>query len=114
MTTTKGMSVLLGEPITVRWTAPLTRSEKDWIGVYPIDANPSKQATTTSSHALWHWVPKDDTTEGELVFERDHMPFFAGVYEFRYHHYGKYTVLARSASMEITGNKCVTSILLCN
>ncbi|KAI9596887.1 phospholipid methyltransferase-domain-containing protein [Syncephalis fuscata] len=79
-----------------------TRTDKDWIGVYPVDANPSKQATTASSHALWRWVPKNDTTEGELVFERDHMPFFAGTYEFRYHHHGKYTVLARSKAMEIT------------
>ncbi|KAI8050548.1 phospholipid methyltransferase-domain-containing protein, partial [Syncephalis plumigaleata] len=102
MTTTKGISVLLGEPIAIRWTAPLTRSDKDWIGVYPIDANPSKQATTASSHALWRWVPKDESTEGELVFEREQMPFFAGTYEFRYHHHGRYTVLARSASMEIT------------
>jgi phosphatidylethanolamine N-methyltransferase len=97
-------SVLLGEPIRVRWRAPSTRTEKDWIGIYPVEVNPSPIGTTASSHALWQWVPSDtEVTEGEMVFERERLPFFAGTYELRYHRNGKYTVLARSEPFVITG-----------
>ena len=58
----------LGEPIRVRWRAPLHHSRKDWIGIYRVGANQSALVTRTSS--LGMWVPvHDDEWDGDIPRE---------------------------------------------
>ena len=58
----------LGEPIRVKWRAPLHHSRKDWIGIYRVGANQSNLVTKTSS--LGMWVPvHDDEWDGDIPLE---------------------------------------------
>ena len=58
----------LGEPIRVKWRAPLHHSRKDWIGIYRVGANQSNVVTKTSS--LGMWVPvHDDEWDGDIPRE---------------------------------------------
>lgn len=114
----------LGEPIRVKWRAPLHHSRKDWIGIYRIGANQSNLVTKTSS--LGNWVPvhddewdgdiplelqrpkrgADDSAdyeEGEVVFKGGVVPWRTGKYELRYHHDGKYNVMSLDGPLEIFG-----------
>jgi phosphatidylethanolamine N-methyltransferase len=119
-----------GAPIKVKWTAPLNHSKKDWIGIYMVTDNISREATGVSSQGRWIAtnegaydtltcekglvisdvrVPgsqrKDgenrDFAAGEMVFAGDKLFWTQGVFEFRYHHNGKHNVMAISRPFEI-------------
>ncbi|KAI8050087.1 phospholipid methyltransferase-domain-containing protein [Thamnidium elegans] len=112
----------LGERIKVDWVAPLNHGPKDWVGIYRVTANPSKQTTSVSSCGKWYWVnavkpskpsiatDEDDflfppevelKTEGCIVFSGDKLPWREGTYEIRYHHDGRHNVMARSIPFEV-------------
>ncbi|KAM5476940.1 phosphatidylethanolamine N-methyltransferase [Microsporum audouinii] len=42
-----------GSPIKISWTAPLNHSKKDWVGLYMIGQNPSREVTNVSSWGRW-------------------------------------------------------------
>lgn len=120
-----------GAPIKVRWRAPKNHGKKDWIGLYMVADNPSREITELSS--LGRWIPtvpnqfesttadkgilswdqsiddseKSDTTlvSGEMVFAGDKLWWTQGVYEFRYHHDGNHNVMSISQPFEIHVNK---------
>jgi len=118
-----------GEHIKVRWTAPLNHSEKDWIGLYMVADNGSREATRVSSQGRWVATNKDrygsiiadrgillsdvrvsgaarkdgeskDYFSGEMEFSGDKLWWTTGVFEFRYHHNGKHNVMAISVPFE--------------
>ncbi|KAF8266058.1 phospholipid methyltransferase-domain-containing protein [Lactarius quietus] len=115
----------LGEQITVAWQVPRHHSRRDWIGLYRVGANPSSLVTRTSSLGMWipvhdeEWdgdLPiredshassptgsedADDVSSGTVVFQGDGLPWTVGRYEVRYHHDGKYNVLALDGPLEI-------------
>jgi phosphatidylethanolamine N-methyltransferase len=119
-----------GAPIKVKWTAPVNHSNKDWVGLYMIADNASRDATKVSSAGRWvatvpneyESTPADkgilsyndvvsgsgrkdgsnrDYVQGEMVFEGDKLWWTTGVFEFRYHHDGKHNVMAISLPFEI-------------
>ena len=119
-----------GAPIKVTWTAPVNHSKGDWVGLYMIADNQSRQVTHVSSAGRWvATVPneyesspadkgilvtdqlvsgasrkdgsKADYVRGEMVFEGDKLWWTQGVFEFRYHHDGKHNVMAISLPFEI-------------
>ncbi|PFH56349.1 hypothetical protein XA68_16691 [Ophiocordyceps unilateralis] len=116
----KTMAFEYGSPLRVRWRAPAEHSKRDWIGLYMVTDNRSREATEVSS--LGRWAPTnegiydsltadssiataehsagDDMVEGEVLFEGDKLWWTQGVYEFRYHHDGKHTVMAVSEPFE--------------
>ncbi|KAH8077088.1 phosphatidylethanolamine N-methyltransferase [Cristinia sonorae] len=109
----------LGEPITVKWKAPLHHSRRDWIGIYRVGANASELVTKTASMGKWvpvhgeEWDgdyplsldrpnrPDNDAEEGEVVFRGAVLPWQTGSYEIRYHHDGKHNVMAMLGPIEI-------------
>jgi len=118
-----------GAPITVKWTAPPNHSKKDWVGLYMVSDNASREVTKLSS--LGRWIATNageydllnsevgliksdvksrrrsqDGTEvesltGEMVFSGDKLWWTQGVFEFRYHHNGKHNVMAISLPFEV-------------
>jgi phosphatidylethanolamine N-methyltransferase len=118
-----------GAPIKVKWTAPANHSKKDWIGLYMVADNASREITRVSSAGRWtasNPNEYDSTTadqgilvydqpasggkfdgnglelvEGETVFEGDKLWWTHGVFEFRYHHDGRHNVMAISLPFEI-------------
>ncbi|GAO50937.1 hypothetical protein G7K_5056-t1 [Saitoella complicata NRRL Y-17804] len=104
----------LGKEIRVKWSAPATHSKKDWIGLYRVTANTSKEITRVASMGRWSAVDAEGydnhtdsilaggETEGEVEFRGDALFWKTGVYEFRYHYDGKHNVMAISAPFEIT------------
>ena len=116
-----------GAPLKVTWRAPVNHSKKDWIGLYMVTDNRSREVTEVSSLGRWaptnpgtydaltadksivvqeHRVPANDGSdldmvEGEVIFEGDKLWWTQGVYEFRYHHDGKHTVMSVSEPFEI-------------
>ena len=42
-----------GAPIRVKWTAPLNHHKKDWIGIYRVTDNTSREVTRVSSQGRW-------------------------------------------------------------
>ncbi|GES60110.1 phosphatidylethanolamine N-methyltransferase [Aspergillus terreus] len=116
-----------GAPIKVKWTAPLNHSKKDWIGLYRVTDNTSREVTKVSSQGRWIAVnegsydnltcekgivssdvvipaPHGDNREmasGEVIFSSDKLFWTQGVFEFRYHHNGKHNVMAISRPFEI-------------
>ncbi|KAI1436096.1 phosphatidylethanolamine N-methyltransferase [Xylaria sp. CBS 124048] len=116
-----------GAPIKVNWTAPANHSKKDWIGLYMVTDNRSRDATDVSS--LGRWIPTvpaqyESTTadqgilvsdvsvqrsgfdgtklvRGEVVFSGDKLWWTQGVFEFRYHHDGGHNVMTISQPFEI-------------
>ncbi|KAF7297358.1 Phosphatidylethanolamine N-methyltransferase [Mycena indigotica] len=121
----------LGEPIRLKWEAPQNHSRKDWIGIYRIGANKSTLVTRTSSLGMWvpvhdeEWdgdVPlglglglglgaaagsskNADTASGTVTFKSNTLPWISGKYEIRYHHDGKYNVMALVSPIEICVEK---------
>ncbi|KAI0633043.1 phosphatidylethanolamine N-methyltransferase [Trametes polyzona] len=116
----------LGEPIRVKWRAPLRHSRKDWIGIYRVGANQSNLVTKTSSLGMWVPVHDDewdgdiplslhtpeaastsasDVEEGEVVFRGGVLPWRTGKYEVRYHHDGKYNVMSLDGPFEVVVEK---------
>jgi phosphatidylethanolamine N-methyltransferase len=116
----------LGAQIEVKWRVPRHHSRRDWIGLYRVGANRSSLVTRTSSLGMWvpvhdeEWdgdvpigeesqtsAPADagasDEECGMAVFKGDSLPWTVGHYEMRYHHDGKYNVLALEGPIEIYG-----------
>ncbi|KAH8681134.1 phospholipid methyltransferase-domain-containing protein [Xylariales sp. PMI_506] len=116
-----------GAPIQVKWTAPANHDKKDWIGLYMVADNRSREVTEVSSLGRWVAVTPgqyDSTTvdkgilisdipveskdsaeghlvRGEVIFEGDKLWWTRGVFEFRYHHAGKHNVMSISQPFEI-------------
>ena len=119
-----------GQPIKVKWTAPLNHSKKDWVGLYMVTQNSSRDVTKVSSQGRWIAtnegsfdsllaekglissdvvVPgserKDgetgDFASGEMIFSGDKLWWSQGVFELRYHHNAKHNVMAISRPFEI-------------
>ncbi|KAK8250179.1 phosphatidylethanolamine N-methyltransferase [Phyllosticta capitalensis] len=118
-----------GAPIKVKWTAPLNHSKKDWIGLYMVSDNASRDVTRVSSQGRWiattpgaydsvraeqgilvadqrvAAAERDgeakDCLAGEMEFSGDKLWWTTGVFEFRYHHDGKHNVMAISLPFEI-------------
>ncbi|KAI2629427.1 phosphatidylethanolamine N-methyltransferase [Xylaria nigripes] len=116
-----------GAPVKVAWTAPANHGKKDWIGLYMVADNLSRDTTDVSS--LGRWIPttaaqyesttadqgilvsnisvKDlgfDGTKlvmGEMLFSGDKLWWTQGVFEFRYHHDGSHSVMTISQPFEI-------------
>jgi phosphatidylethanolamine N-methyltransferase len=42
-----------GAPIRVKWTAPLNHSKKDWVGLYMVADNASREVTRVASMGRW-------------------------------------------------------------
>lgn len=121
-----GLRFHLGEQIEVKWRVPRNHSRKDWIGLYRVGANKSSIVTRTSSLGMWvpvhgeEWdgdIPIGENSQmstagregsgaseeecGMAVFKGDSLPWTVGRYEMRYHHDGKYNVLALEGPIEI-------------
>ena len=123
-----------GAPIKVRWTGPLNHSKMDWIGMYMVADNASREVTRVSSQGRWVATNKDhfgsiiadrgtlisdvkisgttrkdgeskDYLIGEVEFSGDKLFWTTGVFEFRYHHNGKHNVMAISIPFETRINK---------
>ncbi|CAH0015417.1 unnamed protein product [Clonostachys rhizophaga] len=120
-----------GTPLHVKWRAPVNHSSKDWIGLYMVTDNRSREITEVPS--LGRWSPTNageydlstadtsivvagrrttspegqgsDVVEGEVVFQGDKLWWTQGVFEFRYHHGGKHTVMTISEPFEIRISK---------
>ena len=57
-----------GAPIRVKWTAPLNHSKKDWIGLYMIGDNTSKEITRVSSQGRWVATSKGSFESARAVY----------------------------------------------
>ncbi|KAK0718343.1 phospholipid methyltransferase-domain-containing protein [Lasiosphaeria miniovina] len=115
-----------GAPINVKWTAPANHSKKDWVGLYMVTDNRSRESTevpslgrwvptcageydTTTDQGIISWdqpiagpkSPDGDFLQGEMVFEGDKLWWTQGVYEFRYHHGGGHNVMSISEPFEV-------------
>ena len=119
-----------GAPIKVRWTAPLNHRKRDWVGLYMVADNRSREVTRVASQGRWVATNRDqyesaisdqgivrsetresgaarrdgeskDYMSGEMEFSRDKLWWTTGVFEFRYHHDGKHNVMAISPPFEI-------------
>jgi phosphatidylethanolamine N-methyltransferase len=125
----KALSLEYGAPIKVKWRAPLNHSKKDWIGLYMVADNASRDVTTIASNGRWiatnpgvydsiraeegilvsdKLVPasarKDGDSDcymGEVEFRGDKLWWTTGVFEFRYHHNGSHSVMALSQAFEV-------------
>ena len=124
-------TVEYGTPIKVKWTAPLNHSKKDWVGLYMVADNASREVTKIGSQSRWTATNKavfdystaddgilvadarvagsartdgesSDFFSGEMVFAGDKLFWTQGVFEFRYHHDGKHNVMAISVPFETT------------
>lgn len=117
-----------GAPIKVKWRAPVNHSKKDWIGLYMVADNASREVTRIGSNGRWIATNKGvhdssraeegilvsdklvsasssdansaDHYTGEIEFRGDKLWWTTGVFEFRYHHDGKHNVLAFSQAFE--------------
>lgn len=123
-----------GAPIRIRWTAPLNHSKNDWVGLYMVADNASREITRISSQGRWVATNKDeydsiisdkgiltsnvrvsgtkrkdgeskDYLSGEMEFSDSKLWWTTGVFEFRYHHHGKHNVMAISLPFEIRIDK---------
>ncbi|KAF9883437.1 phosphatidylethanolamine N-methyltransferase [Aspergillus nanangensis] len=123
----KNLSFEYGAPIKVKWTAPLNHSKKDWIGLYRVTDNTSREVTRVSSQGRWIAVnegsydnltcergivtsdivvptsdgDKREIATGEVIFSSDKLFWTQGAFELRYHHNGKHNVMAISRPFEI-------------
>ncbi|KAJ5159727.1 Phosphatidylethanolamine N-methyltransferase [Penicillium canariense] len=126
----KNLTFEYGAPIKVKWTAPLNHSKKDWIGLYRVIDNTSREVTRVSSQGRWIATNEgfyDNTTcekgivtsdvvvrsteqkgreghdlaSGEIVFSGDKLFWTQGTFELRYHHNGLHNVMAISRPFEI-------------
>ena len=124
------LAIAYGAPIKVKWTAPLNHSPKDWVGLYMVGDNASREITKVSSQGRWTATNKghltysmaddgillsdqrvsgqkrtdgetQDFMAGEMEFSGDKLWWTSGVFEFRYHHDGRYNVMAISLPFDI-------------
>ena len=125
------LEVEYGAPIKVKWTAPLHHSKRDWIGLYMVADNASREVTKVSSQGRWTSTnagqlsyshadegilisdqrvsgasrtdgENKDYSTGEMEFSDDKLWWTSGVFELRYHHDGRYNVLALSHPFSIS------------
>jgi phosphatidylethanolamine N-methyltransferase len=122
----KTMVFEYGAPIRVTWAAPANHSKKDWVGLYMVTDNRSRDVTEVSSLGRWtptcpkqydmntdkgivRWnepVAKADASNvdlvsGEMLFEGDKLWWTQGVFEFRYHHGSGHSVMSISEPFEV-------------
>lgn len=125
----KALLLEYGAPIKVKWTAPLNHGKKDWVGLYMVSDNSSREVTRLSSSGRWISTNRHEydvlnsevgiltsdvkstrRTEsgeekecltGEMLFSGDKLWWTQGVFEFRYHHHGKHNVMAISLPFEV-------------
>lgn len=116
-----------GSPIKVTWTAPANHSKKDWVGLYMVADNHSRDHTEVSSLGRWiptnegmyesesldraisvseYRVPNTDKSgpelvRGEVTFTGDRLWWTQGVFELRYHHNGRHNVMTISQPFEV-------------
>ncbi|KAI9731308.1 MAG: phosphatidylethanolamine N-methyltransferase [Cirrosporium novae-zelandiae] len=119
-----------GAPIKVKWTAPLNHSKRDWVSLYMVADNASREVTRISSQGRWVATNEGqydtatadagilvsdvlvsgkqrqdgeskDYLSGEVEFSGDKLWWTQGVFEFRYHHDGKHNVMAISLPFEV-------------
>lgn len=117
-----------GAPVKVKWTAPANHHKKDWVGLYMVADNRSREITEVPSLGRWIAVtpnqydstiadkgilvsdvpvdsddeaPEGGLVQGEIVFEGDKLWWTRGVFEFRYHHAGNHNVMSISQPFEI-------------
>lgn len=118
-----------GTPIKVKWTAPINHAKLDWIGLYMLSRNSSKDITQVPSQGRWiatnlgeydvlaserGLVTSDvrvtktrssgeqaEYMTGEMLFAGDKLFWEQGVFEFRYHHNGKHNVMTISEPFEV-------------
>lgn len=123
--TVKTKTYEYGAPLRVKWRAPANHSKKDWIGLYMVTDNRSRERTEVSSLGRWaatnpgsydtpslnaciltaeHTVEDAagaNVVEGEVVFQGDRLWWTQGVFEFRYHHDGHHHAMAISEPFEV-------------
>lgn len=120
-----------GSPIRATWTAPANHNKKDWIGLYMVADNHSRDVTEVPS--LGRWVPTNegmyesealdagitvterrvpnpdsagpDLVTGEVTFSGDRLWWTQGVFELRYHHHGRHNVMTISQPFEVRMGK---------
>ena len=126
----KSLQLVYGEPIRVRWTAPLNHTKNDWVGLYRVADNSSRETTRIPSAGRWVSTNPEqydistadrgnitsdvrisgrtrndgelqDYLSGDMEFANDKLWWVTGVFEFRYHHNGKHNVMAVSRPFEI-------------
>ncbi|CAM1511483.1 Fc.00g089960.m01.CDS01 [Cosmosporella sp. VM-42] len=123
----KTMTFEYGTPLKVKWKAPAKHSKKDWIGLYMVTDNRSREKTEVPSLGRWaptneglydavtadvsivtseHPAEKSESSDselvqGEVVFNGDKLWWTQGVFEFRYHHDGKHHAMTISEPFEI-------------
>ncbi|CAI7610460.1 unnamed protein product [Penicillium bialowiezense] len=126
----KDLTFEYGSPIKVKWSAPLNHSKKDWIGLYRVTDNTSREVTRVSSQGRWvatnqgsydnltcekgilssdviipssQRKDKEDRefASGEILLSGDKLFWTQGVFELRYHHNGMHNVMAISRPFEI-------------
>jgi phosphatidylethanolamine N-methyltransferase len=123
----KTMIFEYGSPLRVKWTAPAHHSTSDWIGLYMVTDNRSRELTEVPSLDRWapttagvydaatadtsilvkeQPIPNADQSspprvQGEVLFEGDRLWWTQGVFEFRYHHDGGHNVMTLSQPFEI-------------
>jgi phosphatidylethanolamine N-methyltransferase len=122
----KTMVFEYGAPIKVKWNAPANHSRKDWIGLYMVTDNRSREVTEVASSGRWTptcrgvYDTSDDSgilsydeparklkpsevdlVKGEMVFEGDKLWWTQGMFEFRYHHDGNHNVMSISEPFEV-------------
>ncbi|KAK5117345.1 hypothetical protein LTR62_005962 [Meristemomyces frigidus] len=124
------ITVEYGAPIKVKWTAPLNHSKMDWVGLFMVGDNASRDVTKVSSRGRWIATNRDawnysnasdgilvaeqkilgkdrkdgeskDFMSGTLEFAGDKLWWTQGIFEFRYHHDGKHNVMAISLPFEV-------------
>ncbi|OLL26888.1 Phosphatidylethanolamine N-methyltransferase [Neolecta irregularis DAH-3] len=107
----------IGEPIKISWTAPGNHSLKDWIGIYEVTHNSSREITLVGSKGCWSGISSSgyeddesiefyDGIQGNIVLKGYRLPWRQGVWEVRYHHDKKHNVMAISQPFEIYVHKC--------
>lgn len=125
----KDLTFEYGSPIKVKWSAPLNHSKKDWIGIYRVTDNTSREVTRVSSQGRWvatnrgsydnltcengilssdvvissqkQGTESREFASGEIVLSGDKLFWTQGVFELRYHHNGLHNVMAISRPFEI-------------
>ncbi|KAG9542851.1 phosphatidylethanolamine N-methyltransferase, partial [Aureobasidium melanogenum] len=120
----KTLTFEYGAPVKVRWQAPANHRKNDWIGLYMVADNSSRDVTRVGSQGRWiattkgvydsvtaetgilvssHQVTKDGKqyAAGEVEFSGDKLWWTHGIFEFRYHHDGKHNVMATSRPFEV-------------
>lgn len=108
-----------GTPLKLHWTADPKHSRRDWIGLYKITDNSSIEVTNVNARNHWTAIDKSGYTDhingiqtnygtsGDVFFLGDALIWETGVYQFRYHHDNKHSVVALSRPFSIIASPIV-------